>query len=355
MEMEMWWSINVPVVLIADRRVPHAARALYMTLVSQYDTEAQECSISNEALMRLSRFGNVVTLRKHLELLQQAGWVTIEKRRGRAPWRYRLRTEPSRNTVRIPGALTTIVPVSPTARWLYAYVTTQGRNPFLTRQQDLADNAGFGSRVTVRKLIEELRHTGWLSTGERGANGRPYIPLDPHLAARQRELRRVKTRLRHEPFRGEGLAKELLTALVADDRFHDNARPRILTNPRTGERMEFDRWYAEAQVAIEFHGAQHFHATERFSEEDVREQQARDLMKLALADEHGITVVPIEPKHLNVDTLRTMLTGVLPLRTLRAEDPVLRYLQRRIKLYRQWADTGRRTDHNLKAAATAAD
>lgn len=123
--------------------------------------------------------------------------------------------------------------------------------------------------------------------------------------------------------------KELLNVIVADDTFQDNARPGFLVNPLTTERLEFDRWYPTAGVAIEFNGPQHYRATEDFPDLDqVRQQQARDLMKAALANEHNISLITVQPPELTIAILIEKVSGLLPIRELRFEDPVVRYLHR---------------------------
>lgn len=374
----MWWTVSVPVSLLHDNRLPHAARALYMTLLSQCPAEATECRLPSHELMRLSRFGSPITLATHLKHLQNTGWITITQNRGRTACTYRLYTQATQaldrsvvvgrgngeaarvpretvhvpevighapgetghapgKTVRVPGALVTLAPVSPGARWLYAFLLTKcgrGSKRHRSRQTDLAAEAGIGSRVTVRALITELRQAGWLwvETADR-TKGWTYELMDPHIALRRTELRRVKARLRRAAFVGEGLAKELLTLLINDARFEDNARLNILVNPRTGEPMELDRWYPEAKVAVEFHGSQHFAPSEKFSEEEVNEQQARDLMKDSLARKHKIRLLIMTAQALTIEAVTEMFQGVMPLRTVREEDPVVRWLRERARSY----------------------
>lgn len=355
MEKVMWWTIPVPVSLITDQRLPHASRALYMTLLSQCPSGATECSLPTHVLMRLSRFGSLITLSTHLKHLEDFGWLTIIKHRGRTACRYRLSTrapdrtvEPERGTgetIRVPGALVTLAPAPPLARWLYAFLIAhvrKGGKRYRLRQRELTAEVGIGSRMTVRTALAQLRQAGWLwvdSSDRR--RGWTYELLDPHLALRQTELRRARVRLRREKFIGEGLAKELLTLLIDDVRFQDNARLGILVNPRTGERMELDRWYPEARVAVEFHGSQHFAPSEKFSEEEVNEQQARDLMKESLARRHGIKLLIMTPETLSIEAVSALAQGVMPLRTVREEDPVVRFLRGRSKAYMRSVAEGR--------------
>jgi len=50
--------------------------------------------------------------------------------------------------------------------------------------------------------------------------------------------------------------KCMLDMMVTDNDYHDNARPSWLTSGTGGGRMEIDRWYRSANVALEFQGPQ---------------------------------------------------------------------------------------------------
>lgn len=223
------------------------------------------------------------------------------------------------------------------------YVLLRARNANnrgVTMQlSELARNAGIRSPTTVISHIKKLVGAGWLRVTPGGQRPNRYEPLDPHLAAREEMLGRVQARMRREPFKGEAILKELLNVLVADDRFQDNARPGFLINPLTGERLEFDRWYTEAGVAFEFNGPQHEQPT-AFSPDmaAVRAQQARDLMKAAIAAQHDIALIVVQPGDLRFERLAQLIGDRLPLRKLQAADPVIKYLTRDSRAYaRQWA------------------
>lgn len=376
MEKEMWWTIAVPISLITDRRLSAEARAVYMSLLGLCAPRTNQFSLPLPSLMHVARVGSVITMRAYLDQLERCGWLTITRHGGRRPWHYQLATRPFVGapapltplglgastpglqvssvqmssvkvraaqgppvvpSVPVPGALVTHAPVTPAARWLYAFLLTHPEHRSKKcrfRQIDLAAAGGWRSRVTVRSVIAELYEAGWLSIDESFSHdGYAYEPLDPHLALRKTELRRARNRLRREIFGGEGLFKELLTLLIADDQYQDNARLGILINPRTGERMEFDRWYSAAEVAVEFHGAQHYKPGGPFTEEDVNEQRSRDLMKEALARRHGIKLIVIHAEDLTIDRITDMFRNVFPLRTWRDEDPVCRFLLKRYRSY----------------------
>jgi len=151
----------------------------------------------------------------------------------------------------------------------------------------------------------------------------------------------VLRRLKREDHKGEALMKEMLSVLVADEHFQDNARPGFLVNPLTGERLEFDRWYINARVAFEFNGAQHYTATEHFPDEaEVRQQRARDLMKEALARQQGIRLVAVHSRDLTFQRLGKLAARFLPVRQPVSEDPVVKTLNRLSRAYIRRAGLG---------------
>jgi len=109
-------------------------------------------------------------------------------------------------------------------------------------------------------------------------------------------LRESANTLRDErgvPRIGEGWVSE--TALFASVResFPDlkvvqHGRPKWLG------RQHFDIWIPEAQLAIEYHGAQHFRPVAFFGgEASFKATQERDNKKLALAKRHGVLVLVV--------------------------------------------------------------
>jgi predicted dinucleotide-binding enzyme len=124
-----------------------------------------------------------------------------------------------------------------------------------------------------------------------------FNDLDETFAAWFSEtLRTAANRLRDEmgvPRIGEGWISE--TALFAEiqDAFSElvvvqHGRPKWLG------RQHFDIWIPEANVAIEYHGAQHFRPVAFFGGEAAfRATQARDKKKLALAKRHGVQLLVV--------------------------------------------------------------
>lgn len=332
----MWWTVPVPARIVGDRSLPPVARYLYMVLLSQCTPGVWQCRLSLPELLTQCGFGSTNTLRGHLARLARAGWLSVEKAGGRRPARYHVRTPRGRLsaeiTVPVPASLIRLPSLSPAAKCLYAALLAHrepGSRRCTARQPEVLGWAGLGSDHTVRDQAGQLRQAGWLRVHRSpGGTGTTYELLDPHRAAREHALERVRLRLAREAHKGEAVMKELLNVQVADDRFQDNARPGFLVNPLTGERLEFDRYYL-AGVAVEFNGRQHYGPTAAFPDpEEARLQRLRDLVKYALAAQQGIRVVVVHPEDLSFERLAAKLKGLLPLRELRKEDPVVRHLDR---------------------------
>lgn len=341
MDFGLWWTIPVPVALIEDRTLPLEARYLYMVLLTRRAPGMWVCSIGTRELAASPGLASRRGVRAHVRRLVERGWIEVEKAGGRRPSAYHLRTPggpiPSSRTVAVPASLIPLPQLPPAAKCLYAALLAhcERDSRILTaRQDDLLQWTGFGSKHTLQAHCGRLAKAGWLRLERRsGHDANAYVVLDPHRAAREAELERVKIRLEREAYKGEAVMKELANVQVASNRFQDNARPGFLVNPLTGERLEFDRWYTEGLVpgegvALEFQGRQHYEPTEAFPDpEKQRQQRARDLIKLALAREHGVRVVLIHPEDLTFERLRAKLEGLLPLRELHEEDPVVQYLR----------------------------
>ncbi|HHV54883.1 MAG TPA: hypothetical protein GXX55_05475 [Firmicutes bacterium] len=198
-------------------------------------------------------------------------------------------------------------------------------------QRKLARELGI-ERHTLCKHVRELVGQGWLSVEPAGAHSTRFTLCYPALAERWRELEQVQKRLDRAPHVGEALMKEWLTLLVDLSEYDDNARPGFLCNPTTGENLEYDRWYAACEggsVAFEFNGPQHYRVTGHFPDsEQVAQTRARDYIKKAISQDHGVTLITIHPEDL---TFTGMLAKIeeapqLPLRTVYLDDPVLNYI-----------------------------
>jgi hypothetical protein len=95
--------------------------------------------------------------------------------------------------------------------------------------------------------------------------------------------------------RGEQLCKHLLDTYLSFLRHHDNLRPDWLRNPKTGRRLEIDRYYPEIRVGIEYNGVQHGRPILGLQRDHAAfmEQQIRDAFKTQTCKERGIELIAI--------------------------------------------------------------
>ncbi|BDG59463.1 hypothetical protein [Caldinitratiruptor microaerophilus] len=335
MQGNLWWTVPVPVAILEDPALTHASRCLYMALLTRGSPGAWQARATCRELAGLCGLRSPNPIPAHAAALERAGWVLVQKRRGRQAATYELRTPSgplsAAHTRAVPASLATHPTLSPTARCLYVALLIHS-DPRTRACSEAVPTVmrwtAVDSPTTLRLHARSLQAAGWLRVYPgHGPHTNTYVVLDPHRAAREAELERVRLRLERERYIGEAILKELLNVLVATDQFQDNARPGFLVNPLTGERLEFDRWYYKHGVAIEFNGPQHYQTTGAFPDpEQVRTQQLRDLVKHALARDHGVTIVVVRPQDLTFEGVRARLEGFLPLREVRREDPVVRYL-----------------------------
>lgn len=329
--------MKVPKRLIADTELPASARALFVALLGHRQPNQWDVRVSRRELGRLAGLKSPTTVERHLQILERADWLDISGGSGR-PLRIRLRDFHGEMTVKLPGLLASSPVLTPAAKCLYTMLSIH-RDPrtgsLQAQQPKLAAVCGLGSSYALQNAVLHLQQAGWLAV-QRGAGGRVYKPLDPHLALRRAVLERLIAHIRRRAFVGEALMQAMLTECIADQAYQDNARPRAITNPLTGEPLEFDRLYHNANIAVEFNGPQHYRATALFPDpEKVFDQQARDLIKDAQARRHGIKLVTIDPPELSFAKLQAKLRPLLPTRELRREDPVVRHLEKASKAYRK--------------------
>lgn len=238
--------------------------------------------------------------------------------------------------VRFPIGLLTNGELSPSARLLYGFLQrTQGyrRQSGTTSIAELARIARVDLK-TVRSGLAQLAATGWLATTQASQQAPiRFTLINPAETEARRELARVERRLAKEKFKGEGLMRALLSLLVDLDEFEDNASPGFLVNPLTDERLQFDRFYPPS-VAFEFNGPQHYGETELYSAEHAREQRARDLIKIGICAQKGVTLVIVHAEDLSIAGMLKKINGLLPMRAFDRRGPVARYLESRCRAYR---------------------
>ena len=116
---------------------------------------------------------------------------------------------------------------------------------------------------------------------------------------------------------GEQECARVLTQLFPRHSFQ-KCRPAFLrhtrinpvTKKQTKRRLELDLYNEELQLAVEYNGIQHYKFTKRFhrTPRDLKEQQERDRLKLALCEQQGITliVVPYNVKNIEAFIIKEL-------------------------------------------------
>ena len=165
-------------------------------------------------------------------------------------------------------------------------------------------------RGLMRKVCKELAGTGWMRLKGSSRMVNPVAVIPYHLQAKMALMLREQSAVASN--RGEFLMKRLLDLLIDSDNFVDNARPGFLESPLSEQPLEYDRLYLEG-VAFEFNGWQHYGPTEKFPDEkELKEVQARDLIKKALSVDHGVTLVTVTAGQLAPSEFVKLLPAKLP-------------------------------------------
>lgn len=168
------------------------------------------------------------------------------------------RLTPGGPQVGVPGALLAERAVGAQAKVLYGLLqvtpnfrgqTGQFTYPALCALTHLGPN-------TLKRAVADLVSGRWIRITQ-ASRRRPieFTLGSPELVRSRAEASGAEKRLNRARFGGEAIMQEYLSLLIDSDQFTDNARPGFLVSPLTGERLELDRFYPQAKVAFEFHGA----------------------------------------------------------------------------------------------------
>ncbi len=345
---------KVPLALLQDQRLSASAKVVWAVLHWDAQWRApQENEAQKPSIAELARRTGLTkpTIRRAFSQLQQSGWHWAPERRTpggsvrRAahhhhvgPW------------ISTPVELFCDPSLSPQARVVYGLLQIV---PGFRRPNGESTYRKIGRLFgkdprTVKKAMRELASAGWLEWTQANQCAPVQFALRNPAAERlERELIRVKRRLERAEFLGEALMREYLSLLVDSDQFEDDAAPGFLVNPLTEERLQFDRYYPP-DVAFEFNGPQHYHATERFTAQDAAKQRARDLIKLGICVEKGIKLIVVHAEDLTLEAMRRKVEGILPLRGLEGREELAEFLEENSRPYRRWARRQRRgapTEH----------
>lgn len=261
------------------------------------------------------------TVRTALARLTAAGWTPSE-----APG----------DTVTVPAALLTNHRLHPHARVLYGLLLLVPGKDFT--HLELA-NLAHAAPNTIARAIDELARAEWITVERANRLARIHLEFtSPGMARGMLALDRAQWRLNKAEFFGEALMREYLSLLIDSDQYEDNAAPGFLVNPRTEERLQFDRFYPPT-VAFEYNGPQHDRPTERFSPEQSAAQRERDLIKLGICAYRGITLVTVHHDDLTLTAMQQKIPPLLPRRDLTGYELLSDFLEMESHRYRRRAAT----------------
>lgn len=209
------------------------------------------------------------------------------------------------------------------------YLATSYLKP--TNISDLVQKVGHGRRKVVagcRRLVE----AGWLRLHAQGRHLKPLCWV-PH-----RQQRILVAELENDfdmaPLGGEFLMGGLMALWIDCPRIISNARPDFLLNPKTGERLELDR-YIEGLLAAEFNGIQHYSETAKYNSKQVGDIKAYDLMKEGMCKKAGIPLISVATEDLCVEGMKRLFPPGTPLHYFDVEEPYARGLDKICAGYRR--------------------
>lgn len=251
----------------------------------------------------------------------------------------------TRLQVRVPENLITDKSLPALARVLYCVLLglhRLKRYDILSSFADIARVVQLQAR-TVRRAVHALEEAGWLAISQRNKHAPIRFSFPNPLKARQNaEVRRAQQYLKQSGFVGEALARLWCDTLVVPSLHMDNCYPEFLTNPKTNELLQADRYYVDYRVIIEFNGPQHDGATEWFSNEEAKAQMDRDRIKREICARHKVALITLRPEDLTFDRLRDLLGTVVPLRDIGPSEPIISYLEKESRAYRRFITEVRR-------------
>lgn len=308
--------VQVPVSLLLCPDLPASAKLVWMVARTASDRQGTTWLDAATGLTR-------PTVRQGLARLTSAGWDPTLEQEG--------------PTVPVPIALLQDRRLGVQAKLLYGLLllTPGFHHPGGQFIYDELAHLAQAGRNTVARAVEALVRAEWLKV-ERTNRLAPihFAFTFPGLARGLAAQDDAQRRLDKASYRGEGLMREYLSLLVDSEAYENDATPGFLVNPRTGERLQLDRFYPP-DVAFEFNGPQHYRATAKFSADQASGQRERDYIKLGICVSRGITLVTIHPEELTLKGMQQAVGSLLPLRNLTGHELLIDYLETESHTYRR--------------------
>jgi hypothetical protein len=313
-------TVQVPGSLLLSPDLPATAKLIWM--ISRLPAATQPAAAGTSWLASTAGLARNTVL-KGKALLTATGWEPPPT--------------PNGTTVPMPTSLLTNSKLGAMSRVLYGLLLLTPSISYNCGTFTYAELAALAhvSPPTIAKAIYELAQSEWIKVERNNRLSRVQFELTfPGLERGLTALAAAQERLKRPRPYGEALMCEWLNLLIDSDNYHDNTNPGYLQNPRTAALLEFDRFYPPS-VAWEFNGPQHDRPTQKFTAKQVAVQRERDLIKLGICVERGITLVVITPDDLTFTTMQRKVGNLLPLRDLAEYDLLIEFLESESLNHRQ--------------------
>lgn len=214
-------------------------------------------------------------------------------------------------------------PLSPSAKGIY--VVTMMHQPISIHA--LAAKAQL-DRKTVAKHCKELERQGWMRLLDEAGKQRPAAVLPVAIEAML--AMEVSKLIDMAHFKGEETTKVFADWIVAPRiRLVYDSRPPFLTNPETGQNLEYDIFAPDLLWALEYQGDQHFGVTDLYPDKkQLQERQKRDLIKVGLCKQHNVRLSAVTKHDLSLERMLTVVPPDIPRREFDPNGPFVQMLEK---------------------------
>ena len=333
-------EVSVPILLLETTELTRSEKLVWVAL-------ALDAGMKEKPRLSYTRLAERIgfcrqTVAMAVDRLEALGWYAKDAR-GTNEMHLSL-PKLAGKAIEVAARLLLDTSISPGARLMHMQVQVQlqateaRKETFQFKYAALSKELRRGVKA-VRKAVKQLVQASWLKLEQ--ANRVAPILLtarNPVREAYEQMRASAAKHLNRAEFLGETLMREALSLLVDSENFVDDGSVGFLVNPRTGERMQFDRYYPKHDVAFEFNGAQHYQATELYDQETADKQRARDAVKRDICAKNGVDLVVVHPQDLSLGQLLQKLRNLLPrlpLRNLVGGESIIEFLETACANYRR--------------------